>query len=141
MQVHEDEIEDTRIFGYTHREFEALPEEKKQRLLLRLDMAPLLKTLEEEEQEDEQSYDYCFEGIPQHSTVAVSTVGVMKNADWNGADDDLFRKGYNEMMKRLEPTTVLFYGAMVEGLEGNIIRCPSYYEEKRNRVWRPKEDK
>ena len=90
---------------------------------------------------DEQSYDYCFEGIPKHSTVAVSTVGVMKNTDWNGSEDDLFRKGYNEMMKRLEPTTVLFYGAMVEGLEGNIIRCPSYYEEKRNRVWRPKESK
>ena len=35
------------------------------------------------------------------------------------------------MLKRLEPTTILFYGDMIEGCEGNIIRIPSYYEQKR----------
>ena len=80
---------------------------------------------------DEQSFDYCFLGIPEGGTVAVSTVGVANDENWNGAEGEMFRAGYNEMMKRLSPTTVMFYGDMLEGLEGNIIRCPSYYEQKR----------
>ena len=77
------------------------------------------------------SYDFCFEGIPKHSTVAISTVGVKRDKEWNNEKDSLFRDGYNEMLKRLEPTTILFYGDMIDGLEGNIIRIPSYYEERR----------
>lgn len=80
---------------------------------------------------DEKSFDYCFLGIPEGGTVAVSTVGVKADKYWNGAEGEMFRDGYNEMMKRLCPSTVLFYGDMIEGLEGNIIRCPSYYEQKR----------
>lgn len=79
---------------------------------------------------DEKSFEYCFDGIPKGGTVAVSTVGVKNDKQWNDKESDMFRAGYNEMMKRLEPTTVLFYGAMIEGCEGNIIRIPSYYEQK-----------
>ena len=78
-----------------------------------------------------ESFDFCFEGIPKHSTVAVSTVGVKNDKDWNNGLDSLFKDGYDEMLNRLEPTTVLFYGDMIDGLEGNIIRIPSYYEQKR----------
>ena len=81
---------------------------------------------------DEKSFEYCFDGIPKGGTVAVSTVGVKNDETWNNKDGDLFRAGYNEMLKRLEPTTILFYGSMIEGCEGNIIRIPSYYEEKFN---------
>ena len=80
---------------------------------------------------DKESFAYCFEGIPRRSTVAVSTVGVKKDETWNNKEGDLFKAGYEEMMNRLEPTTILFYGDMIEGLEGNIIRCPSFYEQKR----------
>lgn len=80
---------------------------------------------------DEDTFDFCFEGIPKHSTLAVSTVGVKNDKEWNGKQGEIFRKGYNEMLKRLEPTTILFYGDMIEGLDGNIIRIPSYYEQKR----------
>ena len=83
---------------------------------------------------ERKSFDFCFDGIPKHSTVAVSTVGVKRDKDWNNETDSLFRDGYNEMMERLEPTTILFYGDMIEGLEGNIIRCPSFYEERRGRL-------
>ena len=77
------------------------------------------------------SFSFCFDGIPKHSTVAVSTVGVKADKDWNDEASSLFRDGYNEMLERLEPTAILFYGDMIEGLEGNIIRSPSFYEEKR----------
>lgn len=80
---------------------------------------------------EKKSFKFCFDGIPKHSTVAVSTVGVKRDKEWNNETDSLFRDGYNEMLKRLEPTTILFYGDMIEGLEGNIIRSPSFYEEKR----------
>lgn len=80
---------------------------------------------------DEKSFDYCFLGIPEGGTVAVSTVGVANDKYWNGSQGEMFRAGYNEMLKRLSPSTILFYGDMLEGLDGNIIRCPSYYEQKR----------
>lgn len=81
-----------------------------------------------------ESFEFCFDGIPKHSTVAVSTVGVKRDPDWNNNARQLFRDGYNEMLKRLEPTTILFYGDMIDGLDGNIIRVPSYYEERREEL-------
>lgn len=80
---------------------------------------------------DEASYGFCFLGIPRHSTVAVSTVGVSRDGEWNGHYGNTFLDGYNEMLERLEPTTIILYGSEVEGLTGNIIRVPSFYEERR----------
>lgn len=80
---------------------------------------------------DRESYKFCFLGIPKHSTVAVSTVGVSNDAEWNDKNDSLFRAGYDEMLNRLDPTAIIFYGTALDGLEGNIIRVPSFYEERR----------
>ena len=80
---------------------------------------------------DKKSYDYCFLGLPKHSVVAVSTVGVSNDLDWNGQGGDIFKDGYLEMMNRLEPTKVIFYGTMPSGLPGDIIRVPSFYEQRR----------
>ena len=89
-----------------------------------------------------ESYEFCFDGIPQGGTVAVSTVGVKTDKTWNDEMGSLFRDGYNEMLKRIEPSTILFYGDMIDGLDGNIIRIPSYYEERRKilNARPPKED-
>lgn len=83
---------------------------------------------------EEDTFDWCFDGIPKHSTVAVSSVGVKNDENWNGKVDSLFLKGYNAMMERLEPTTVLYYGDMISGVEGNIIRIPSFYEQRRQKI-------
>lgn len=80
---------------------------------------------------DKESFDYCFLGIPKKSVVAISSVGVKMDSDWNNKQGSLFKAGYDEMMNRLEPTTILYYGDMIDGLEGNIIQIPSYYAEKR----------
>lgn len=80
---------------------------------------------------DRESYDYCFDGLPKRSTVSISTVGVKRDKEWNGSVDSRFKDGWNEMMNRIEPTTVLYYGDMIDGLEGNIIRIPSFYEQRR----------
>lgn len=79
---------------------------------------------------EERSWEFCFDGIPQGGTVAVSAVGVTTDDNWNG-DGDLFRRGYEEMMRRIKPSTILYYGTMIDGLSGNIVRIPSFYEQRR----------
>lgn len=80
---------------------------------------------------DKESFAYCFDGIPKGGTVAVSSVGVKRDNEWNSNSGDLFKAGYDEMMKRIKPKTILFYGDMIDGLDGNIIQIPSYYAQKR----------
>ena len=53
-----------------------------------------------------ESYSFAFSGVPKHSTVAVSTVGVKGNEDAMGVWFD----GMREAMRRLEPSRVLLYG-------------------------------
>ena len=64
---------------------------------------------------DENSFDWCFDGLPQNSTLAVSSVGCTKNtkALLN------FCKGFVEMEKRLNPTNIIFYGEVPESLKQN----------------------
>ena len=90
---------------------------------------------------DKESYEFCFDGIPKGGTVAVSSVGVKNDEEWNNKKGQLFIDGYNEMLKRLKPETILFYGKLIDGLEGNIIRIPSYYEEKAKRMGNGKRHK
>ena len=87
---------------------------------------------------DEESFKWCFDGIPERSVVAVSAVGVTNDAEWNGKQGDIFRAGYNAMLDKLKPTKIIFYGSAVEGLDGDIIRVPSYYEERRKSIGRGK---
>lgn len=82
---------------------------------------------------DKESYNFCFDGIPKDSVVSVSTLGIMNDDDWNGKDGEMFVDGYNEMIKKLSPKAILFYGSIPKkNLEGNIIRIPTYYEMKFN---------
>lgn len=52
------------------------------------------------------SYRFCFKGIPKHSTVATSTVGVARDKDAQAVWHD----GMREAMRRLQPSRVLLYG-------------------------------
>ena len=54
------------------------------------------------------TYLACFEGIPEHSVVAVSTQSVLRN-EMTLAD---FKSGFLEAVRFLEPSTILFYGAI-----------------------------
>ena len=53
-----------------------------------------------------ESYTFCFDGIPKHSTVATSTVGVARDE----AARAVWLDGMREAMRRLEPSRVLLYG-------------------------------
>ena len=83
---------------------------------------------------DKETYNFCFDGMPKGGTIAVSSVGVTTDAEWNGKEDNIWLDGYKEMLDRLYPKTVLWYGSKIEGCEGNIIYIPSFYDEKRERL-------
>lgn len=80
---------------------------------------------------DRSTYKWCFDGIPHGGTVSVSTVGVKQDPEWNGSKDTLFLDGYKAMMDVIQPSAILFYGDMIDGVEGNVIHIPSFYAEKR----------
>lgn len=73
----------------------------------------------------QESFDWCFDGEPVHGTVAISSVGTQKNKKAK----ELFLDGYNEMVKRLEPETIIFYGGIPEGCKGNIVHIKAFQEK------------
>lgn len=66
---------------------------------------------------DERSFEFCFEGLPQHATVAVSTVGCNRSK----AE---FLLGYSKMLEVLQPELIFCYGNAFDGMEGNVLVYP-----------------
>ena len=71
---------------------------------------------------NEESFAWCFDGEPSGGCVAVSSVGCMKSKKLKTA----FMKGYNEMLCRLAPAEVIFYGSVPEECTGNIYRLEPF---------------
>lgn len=76
---------------------------------------------------DEDSFKWCFDGEPVGGTVAISSVGTQN--DKKSKND--FICGYNEMIERLKPETIIFYGKVPEECTGNIIKIKSFQEKFR----------
>lgn len=84
---------------------------------------------------DERSYDFCYLGVPKGSNVAISTVGA--NMDKDKEAQRLFVKGFEEMLKRIEPNKVLVYGEVSPiKLEDycDVKWYPSYWKTLRDVV-------
>ena len=79
------------------------------------------------------TYDWIFDGVPKHSTVAVSSLGLHKDPDYNGERNNYFERGYEEMLKRCEPSCVLYYGRFIVPPNPSVpvIRIPSMFEALR----------
>lgn len=79
---------------------------------------------------DEASFEWCFDGEPVGSTVAVSTVGTSKET----ASRARFLRGYEEMCRRLRPERIIIYGEVPEIIRqrgDNIVRLSSFQEKWR----------
>lgn len=70
------------------------------------------------------SFEWCFDGEPKDSVVAVSSVGSLNVLD-------SFLEGYNAMLDALHPTKIIFYGQVPEQCRGNIIKVKSFSENLR----------
>ena len=76
---------------------------------------------------DKESFDWCFDGEPVGATVAVSSIGTQKGS----AEKRLFLDGYNAMVERLNPETIIFYGNVPKECMGNIVRIKPFQEKFR----------
>ena len=69
---------------------------------------------------DENTFDFCFSGIEKGSTVAVSTYMVSEHGHHQD-QKEFFLKGYNEMLKRIEPERIICYNTPFPEMQGNIV--------------------
>lgn len=74
---------------------------------------------------DERSYDWCFDGEPVGATVCVSSVGTQKNKE----SKRLFLSGYEAMIDKLKPETVIFYGNIPNEVKGNIVQIKAFTDK------------
>lgn len=73
---------------------------------------------------DKESFEWCFDGEPTGGTIAVSSVGTQNSIEAR----KLFLNGYNEMLCRLQPETVIFYGSVPDECRGNIIGIKAFQD-------------
>lgn len=73
---------------------------------------------------EEETFQFCFEGIPQGSIVSISTIGVKKNKEAL----KIWKQGVDELIKRIKPSTILIYGGKLDYDYGNIEVI--YYENE-----------
>lgn len=71
-----------------------------------------------------ETFQFCFEGIPQGSIVSISTIGVKKNKEAL----KIWKQGVDELIKRIKPSTILIYGGKLDYDYGDIKVV--YYENK-----------
>ena len=71
------------------------------------------------------SFEWCFDGEPQGGVVAVSYLGVMNSKE----KKELFLIGYKEMVRRICPDTIIFYGYVPDECMGNIVRVRAFTEK------------
>ena len=69
---------------------------------------------------NENTFDFCFLGIAKGSTVAVSTYMVSEHGNHKD-QKEFFLKGYNEMLKQIEPERIICYNTPFPEMKGNIL--------------------
>lgn len=62
------------------------------------------------------SYEYCFDGIPQQSVIAINSTGAARY----GLTRFLWLRGYREALSRLRPLAVIRYGTMIPGEDTSV---------------------
>ena len=66
---------------------------------------------------NDEDLEWCLEGVPKHSTIAISTMGEGRWANFKA-----LRSNWDYIMNKLEPETILLYGKDLSNeLTGNIV--------------------
>lgn len=73
------------------------------------------------------SFDYCFDGLPENSIIAIGHVAVGKDEDFK----KLYRLGVKSLIDKKHPTRLLVYGAPLEFSPAVDV---VYYEGKIQRL-------
>jgi hypothetical protein len=76
-----------------------------------------------------ETYEFCFEGLPEKSTLAVSSVGVR-----DGAAKRLFHMGLDELIRQTKPERLLVYGKLgIEDAPVSVSEYPTFWEQRNGR--------
>lgn len=59
---------------------------------------------------EKETFEFAFKGIPKHSVVSISTIGVKRDADAM----QIWKDGMDAMIKEIEPSTILVYGGKLD---------------------------
>ena len=73
---------------------------------------------------EEETFEFCFDGIPKGSIVSISTIGVKRSNEAM----NIWKNGVDEMIKRIEPSAILIYGGKIDYDFKNIRVI--YYENE-----------
>ena len=75
----------------------------------------------------ERDFAWCLDGIPKNSVIAISTVAGFHDEESVKLFVDIYNRCVYDV---LEPSQVLVYGKMMEGMKGNIVNVPSFIQER-----------
>lgn len=79
---------------------------------------------------NEKTFDFCFDGLPQNSTLAVSTNGCFFQEG-----KEAYTNGFREMCKRLNPFNVLVIGREIPvDVDVEIVYMKSFGQEMTERL-------
>lgn len=78
---------------------------------------------------EEETFQFCFQGIEKGSIVSISTIGVKNNEEGL----EMWKLGVEEMIKQIQPSVILVYGGKIDYDFGNIKVV--YYENKVTKDW------
>ena len=76
-----------------------------------------------------ETYEFCFQGIPEGSVVSISTIGVKRDKDAL----KVWMDGVTAMIERIKPSAILIYGGKLEYDYGDIKTV--YFENKVTENW------
>ena len=74
---------------------------------------------------EEETFEFCFDGIPEGSVVSISTIGVKR--DKNALD--IWTKGMDAMIEKIKPSTIIVYGGEIKEYNYGNIKV-IYYDNK-----------
>lgn len=81
---------------------------------------------------EKETFDFCFQGIPEGSIVSVSTIGVKeKDSAFN-----VWTEGMKAMIDKIKPKTILVYGGKLDFEYGDIEVI--YFENQVLKNWKDK---
>ena len=75
---------------------------------------------------DEDSFSWCFDGVPEKSVVAVSSVGTQKKREAKQA----FAAGYARMMEHINPTCVIYHGRLHSSCIENVFHINETFTDR-----------
>ena len=76
-----------------------------------------------------ETFDFCFKGIEQGGTVAISTIGVKESKDAL----EIWKAGTAELIEQIKPSAIVVYGGKIDFDYKGIKTV--YYENKVTENW------